>query len=292
GGRRATVGHRRQRGQHGERVGPPHHVEVEDLAAWRAQPTTLGEEEEAELASLGRLGQVHEGGEVGLAAGLRVAPHGGVVDPREVGGEVDLLGRRHGASAVSYRFCGRAQPKWPRKVDEEYSRRKTPACCSLGTTSTTNRVRSRGRTAGRITKPSTAPASNQSAIRAARSAGVPVKSTAALELAASEPARESRRRRSSRASEVVGARSTSIVASAATASGSRPAASVAPRISPWRAVAAATSASWMKARSARSAATPSAPGVVTSTAMGGWAWGDRGVIDGPRTRKKRPSKST
>ena len=49
------LGHRRQRGQHGEGVGPADHVEVVDLAALLAQPQTLGEEEEVELAALGGL---------------------------------------------------------------------------------------------------------------------------------------------------------------------------------------------------------------------------------------------
>ena len=40
---------------------------------------------------LGGAGEVHERGEVGLAARRRVAPHRGVVDAREVRGEVDLL---------------------------------------------------------------------------------------------------------------------------------------------------------------------------------------------------------
>ena len=91
GGEADAVGDGGQRGEHGERVGPADDVEVEDPAAVLAQPQALGEEEEVELAPLGGLGEVDERGEVGLAARLRVAPHRGVVDAGEVGGEVELL---------------------------------------------------------------------------------------------------------------------------------------------------------------------------------------------------------
>ena len=78
-------------GEHGERVGPADDVEVEDPAAVLAQTQALGQEEEVELAPLGRAGQVHERREVDLAARRRIAPDRRVVDAGEVGGEVDLL---------------------------------------------------------------------------------------------------------------------------------------------------------------------------------------------------------
>jgi hypothetical protein len=84
-------GHRGDRVEHGERVRPADHVQVVDLAAVLAEPQALGEEQEVEEAALGGAGEVHERGEVGLAPRLRVAPHRGVVDAREVRGEVDLL---------------------------------------------------------------------------------------------------------------------------------------------------------------------------------------------------------
>src|SRR5262245_11454639 len=98
-------------GEHGERVRPPDYVEVEDPPAVLAQAQPLSEEEEVELAALGRLGQVQERREVGLAARLRVAPHGRVVDAGEVGGEVDLL---HGVTA--YLLAGRSRPNRWRNV--------------------------------------------------------------------------------------------------------------------------------------------------------------------------------
>ena len=98
-----------KRGEHGERVGPADHVEIEDLAAVLAEAEALGEEEEVELAPLGDLREVHERREVGLAARGRITPHGRVVHAREVRGEVDLL---HDA----YRLAGRSRPKRSRSV--------------------------------------------------------------------------------------------------------------------------------------------------------------------------------
>ena len=85
------VGHGGQRGEHGERVRAADDVEIEDATPVLAEAQALGEEEEVELAALGCLGQMNEGGEVGLTARGRIAPHGRVVDAWEVGGEVDLL---------------------------------------------------------------------------------------------------------------------------------------------------------------------------------------------------------
>ena len=73
------------------RVGSADGVEVVDLAALLAQPQALGEEEEVELAALGRLREVDERVELDLAARPRVVPHGGVVHAGEVRGEDDLL---------------------------------------------------------------------------------------------------------------------------------------------------------------------------------------------------------
>ena len=85
-----ALGHRGERGEDRERLGAPHDVEVVHVARVLAQAQALGEEEEVELRALGGLGQVHEGREVDVAAGRRVAPHRRVVHAREVGGEVDL----------------------------------------------------------------------------------------------------------------------------------------------------------------------------------------------------------
>ena len=112
------VGHGGQRGEHGERVRSADDVEIEDAAPVLAQAQPLGEEEEVELAALGGLGEVHERGEVGLAARGRIAPHRRVVDAREVGGEVDLLagGVHVGTAASAYRFGGRSSPNRSRSV--------------------------------------------------------------------------------------------------------------------------------------------------------------------------------
>ncbi|MGO1288242.1 MAG: hypothetical protein ACTMIC_06975 [Cellulosimicrobium funkei] len=62
-----------------------------DAALVLAQAQALGEEEEVEPRVLGAAREVLERREVDLAARAGVAPHGGVVDAREVGAEVDLL---------------------------------------------------------------------------------------------------------------------------------------------------------------------------------------------------------
>ena len=82
---------RGQRGQHGERVGPADHVQVVDLTPLFAQSQSFGEEQEVEPGSLGDLREADEGIEFDMAARTRVAPHRGVVDAGEVGGQVDLL---------------------------------------------------------------------------------------------------------------------------------------------------------------------------------------------------------
>ncbi|CPU65353.1 Uncharacterised protein [Mycobacteroides abscessus] len=81
----------RERGEDGQRVGAADDVEVVDAALVLAQAQALGEEEEVELRVLGAAREVLERREVDLAARAGVAPHGGVVDAREVGAEVDLL---------------------------------------------------------------------------------------------------------------------------------------------------------------------------------------------------------
>ena len=92
-GQAEVVGDGGERGEDGEGVGPADDVQVVDLAALFAQPQPLGEEQEVELGALGGPREVGEGAEVDVAAGRRVAPHGGVVDAGEVRGEVDLLER-------------------------------------------------------------------------------------------------------------------------------------------------------------------------------------------------------
>jgi hypothetical protein len=89
-----------QRRQHGERVGAADGVEVVNLAPLLAEAQALGEEEEVELAALGRLCQVDERLELDLALRLRITPHRGVVHAGEVGGEDHLLGRRHRAASA------------------------------------------------------------------------------------------------------------------------------------------------------------------------------------------------
>ena len=56
-----------------------------------AQTQPLGEKEEVEPAAFGGLCEPPERLERDLTAGLRIAPHGGVVDTREVRTEPDLL---------------------------------------------------------------------------------------------------------------------------------------------------------------------------------------------------------
>ena len=91
------VGDGGQSRQHGESIGPAHDVEVVDLAALFPQTEPLGQEEEVELGPFRRLRHLHEGAELDVAAGARVAPDRGVVHAGEVGGQVHLsLGRVHG----------------------------------------------------------------------------------------------------------------------------------------------------------------------------------------------------
>lgn len=80
-----------ERGEDGEGVGAADDVQVVDLAALFAQSQSFGEEQEVELGTLGGAREVGEGAELDVAAGLGVAPHGGVVDAGEVRREVDLL---------------------------------------------------------------------------------------------------------------------------------------------------------------------------------------------------------
>ncbi len=99
-GQPEPVGDGGERGQDGEGVRAAHDVQVVDLAALFAQSQALGEEEEVELGAFGGAREVDEGGELDVAAGLRVAPHGGVVDAGEVGGQMDLLQRPAGVGRV------------------------------------------------------------------------------------------------------------------------------------------------------------------------------------------------
>ena len=84
-------GDARQGRQHGEGVRPAHHVEVVDPSPMLTQPQTFGQEEEVEQPALGGAGEVDEGVELDLAARAGVGPHGGVVDAREVRGQMNRL---------------------------------------------------------------------------------------------------------------------------------------------------------------------------------------------------------
>ena len=92
-GQPESLGDCRQCGQHGEGVGTANHIEVVDLAVLLAKPQPFGEEQEVELAPLGRLSKSRKRAELDMAASRRLAPHGGVVDARKVRGQVNLLDR-------------------------------------------------------------------------------------------------------------------------------------------------------------------------------------------------------
>jgi hypothetical protein len=92
-GQAQPVSHRGEGGEHREGVRPADHVEVVDLAVLLAQPQALGEEQEVELGPLRGPRQVRERAELDVAAGSRIAPHGGVVHAGEMRGEMDLLER-------------------------------------------------------------------------------------------------------------------------------------------------------------------------------------------------------
>jgi hypothetical protein len=90
-GKAEPFGDRSQRGQDGEGVGSPDHVEVVDPAVLLTQAQPLGQEQEVELGPFGRLREMDERPEVDMTAGVRIAPDGRVVHTREVRGQVDLL---------------------------------------------------------------------------------------------------------------------------------------------------------------------------------------------------------
>ena len=90
-GQSDPLGHRRQGGEDHEAVGAADDVEVVDPAPLLAQPQTLGQEEEIEFGPFRGPGQMGKGREFDVAAGLGGTPHGGVVDAREVRGQMDLL---------------------------------------------------------------------------------------------------------------------------------------------------------------------------------------------------------
>ncbi|GDY67505.1 hypothetical protein SAV14893_068980 [Streptomyces avermitilis] len=103
-GQTEPVGDGGQRGKDREGVGPADDVQVVDLSALFAQPESLGEEQEVELGAFGGPREVREGAELDVAAGLGIAPHGGVVDAGEVGGQMDLLQRlAHGRTFLRLR---------------------------------------------------------------------------------------------------------------------------------------------------------------------------------------------
>jgi hypothetical protein len=88
--------------QDGEGVGAAHDIEVVDEAVLFPEPEAFGEKQEVELSSFGDLSEAAERLELDVAAGVGVAPHRGVVDSREMGGEVYLLdGFAHTGSCLS-----------------------------------------------------------------------------------------------------------------------------------------------------------------------------------------------
>ncbi len=101
--------------EHREGVGTTDDVEIMDTAAVFTQAQSLGQEEEVELTALRRLGEVHERREIDLTLGVGVGPDGGVVDPREMGGQMDLLadfvsGQRHRSFSSTWHSGWRGGP--------------------------------------------------------------------------------------------------------------------------------------------------------------------------------------
>src|SRR5690606_23928924 len=162
-----------ERRQHGERVRPAHDVEVVDAAAVLAQPQPLGEEHEVHQPALGVLREVHERGEVGLAAGPGVAPDRGVVDAREVGAQVDLLLRRAHEVAPAKWLAGRGSPNRARNEPPAEPVRSRPRPASSGTTWSATTPRSAGSTSGISVTPSAAKVRTAAPMRSARSVGAP-----------------------------------------------------------------------------------------------------------------------
>lgn len=130
-GEAEALGDGREGVQDGEGLRPPDDVEVVDAPLVLAQPQPFREEEEVEQAALGGSGKVLERREVDLGARERIGPDGGVVDPREVGGQMDLFAERpvaaglassgscgHEGSPASaaYWLAGRASPRCSLKV--------------------------------------------------------------------------------------------------------------------------------------------------------------------------------
>lgn len=99
-----------QRAEHGDRLGASDDVQIVDTALVLAQPQPLGEEEEVEQSAFGGAGQVLEGGELDLGLRLRIGPDGGVVDTREVRGQMHPL-TAHRSPVVAYWLAGLARPR-------------------------------------------------------------------------------------------------------------------------------------------------------------------------------------
>ena len=288
-GRQADpVGDGGQRGQHGQRVGPADDVEVEDPAPVLAQAQALGEEEEVELAPLGGAGEVDERREVGLAARRRVAPHRRVVDAGEVGGEVDLLARRFMTTTCARRSgwpAGEAEPVAQRGARRRPLRTVRPR--SSGNDLVDEPVERVGQDVGRQED--------------------------AVDGTVAEPAldgrrhlgRRCRRDRSGRRS-AAARRAPSRLAPSAVGS---PTATVGQDVHLVGIASGVGRHGCGRARRARRARPGparrrrpdrrrcrgerrSAPAPSASITTSGWPCGGRGVIDGPRTLKNRPSKST
>ena len=94
-GQAQPVGDGGEGGQDREGIRAADHIQVIDLPALLPQPQPLRQEEEVEAGSLGGTRHVRKGAEVHLTPGARIAPHGGVVDAGEMGGEMHLPGSCH-----------------------------------------------------------------------------------------------------------------------------------------------------------------------------------------------------
>ena len=243
-------------------------------AAVLPQSQTLGEEEEVELASLCGLGEMDERREVGLAARRRVAPHRRVVDAGEVCGEVDLLER---ASVA------------PRPVDGVRSSSRSRGCVPVAGRSSPKRSRSvcpRGRAAMRSVSPPSTGIRSPNASRPSASDDGRSRNPSTCR-SANQPASVGGVGRASSRHRV--ARPPHRAASSGVASGAdRQRRDFVDVVRGRMSASARVDEHDVGAPSGERRA----HGSSASTATIGWPCGGRGVIDGPRTSKKRPSKST
>ncbi|OEI69797.1 hypothetical protein Cus16_0409 [Curtobacterium sp. ER1/6] len=299
-----VVGDPGQGGQDRERVRTTDHVEVVDAALLLAEPQPLGEEQEVEAPALGVPREVLERRERDLALGPLVAPHGGVVDAREVGGEVDLTLAGHAETSwddrpdtgrsAAYRLTAGAMPSRVRRsaVGREATSARSPAVTSAGTSRRAMAVESIGVRSGRSRTPAY-PSARRSPIRSTRSATVVARTVV------SEP--------DPTAYGVPAAASSAASASAASAADDPMSTARSARTGRRRSEPAACSASRTSAR-VLCASRPSKPGVTSTTSAvwtakatasarwasaktGGRPCGDRGTIDAPCTETCSPTNS-